>query len=178
MTGIPVLIYELPASSRICQADPNLFRRSFEPYEQINLRKPTSEPPRWDEPLAKNPFDVFRRSKKIQIALVLRYVQRPPTSEHGALVLISQPDFATLQPVHLSPSESELIPPEPKPSTPEPVFTTLKPVIVPSQRLCVTLLNLCIRLHLHLVIPLLNLCVRPHHHLCLPVIHKASKYRT
>ncbi|GFY04957.1 uncharacterized protein TNCV_2176131 [Trichonephila clavipes] len=35
MTNVPMLIYEFPSSSLRCRANPNLFRRSFEPFEQM-----------------------------------------------------------------------------------------------------------------------------------------------
>ncbi|GFU74865.1 uncharacterized protein TNCV_4961931 [Trichonephila clavipes] len=34
-THVPMLIYELPASSLECRAQPNVIRRSFEPYDQM-----------------------------------------------------------------------------------------------------------------------------------------------
>ncbi|GFT77576.1 hypothetical protein NPIL_60551 [Nephila pilipes] len=34
-TSVPVLIYELSPSSRISQAEPSLYRRSFQPYDQM-----------------------------------------------------------------------------------------------------------------------------------------------
>ncbi|GFS51626.1 uncharacterized protein TNCV_550221 [Trichonephila clavipes] len=34
-THVPMLIYELPASSLKCRAQPNVIRRSFEPYDQM-----------------------------------------------------------------------------------------------------------------------------------------------
>ncbi|GFU74737.1 hypothetical protein TNCV_2431271 [Trichonephila clavipes] len=34
-THVPMLIYEFPSSSLRCRANPNLFRRSFEPFDQM-----------------------------------------------------------------------------------------------------------------------------------------------
>ncbi|GFS80737.1 hypothetical protein TNCV_86561 [Trichonephila clavipes] len=39
-----MLIYEFPSSSLRCRANPNLFRRSFEPYEQILYNRMVLEP--------------------------------------------------------------------------------------------------------------------------------------
>ncbi|GFU12925.1 hypothetical protein NPIL_434391 [Nephila pilipes] len=48
-TNVPVLIYKLPPSSRRSQAEPNLYRRSFEPYDQmlyqITVMKPHTSYP-------------------------------------------------------------------------------------------------------------------------------------
>ncbi|GFT83582.1 uncharacterized protein NPIL_106621 [Nephila pilipes] len=43
-TNVPVLIYELPPSSRRSQAEPNLYRRSFEPYVQMLHHRTVMEP--------------------------------------------------------------------------------------------------------------------------------------
>ncbi|GFU28116.1 uncharacterized protein NPIL_187951 [Nephila pilipes] len=43
-TNVPVLIYELPPSSRRRQAEPNLYRRSFEPYDQMLYHRTVMEP--------------------------------------------------------------------------------------------------------------------------------------
>ncbi|GFT34121.1 uncharacterized protein NPIL_577261 [Nephila pilipes] len=43
-TNVPVLIYELPPSSRRSQAEPNLYRRSFEPYDQMLYHRTVMEP--------------------------------------------------------------------------------------------------------------------------------------
>ncbi|GFW99380.1 hypothetical protein TNCV_3006821 [Trichonephila clavipes] len=34
-TNVPMLIYKFPSSSLRCRANPNLFRRSFEPFDQM-----------------------------------------------------------------------------------------------------------------------------------------------
>ncbi|GFU27967.1 retrovirus-related Pol polyprotein from transposon 297 [Nephila pilipes] len=44
ITNVPVLIYELPPSSRRSQAEPNLYRRSFEPYDQMLYHRTVMEP--------------------------------------------------------------------------------------------------------------------------------------
>ncbi|GFS54431.1 uncharacterized protein TNCV_4809111 [Trichonephila clavipes] len=43
-TNIPMLIYEFPSSSLRCRANPNLFRRSFEPYDQMLYHRMVLEP--------------------------------------------------------------------------------------------------------------------------------------
>ncbi|GFU24396.1 uncharacterized protein NPIL_321271, partial [Nephila pilipes] len=43
-TNVPVLIYELPPSSRRSQAEPNLYRRSFEPYDQMLYHRTVMKP--------------------------------------------------------------------------------------------------------------------------------------
>ncbi|GFW95386.1 uncharacterized protein TNCV_2971081 [Trichonephila clavipes] len=43
-THVPMLIYELPASSLKCQAQPNVIRRSFEPYDQMLYHRAILEP--------------------------------------------------------------------------------------------------------------------------------------
>ncbi|GFS37342.1 hypothetical protein NPIL_415501 [Nephila pilipes] len=43
-TNVPVLIYELPPSSRRSQVEPNLYRRSFEPYDQMLYHWTVMEP--------------------------------------------------------------------------------------------------------------------------------------
>ncbi|GFU26678.1 retrovirus-related Pol polyprotein from transposon 297 [Nephila pilipes] len=43
-TKLPVLIYELPPSSRRSQAEPNLYQRSFEPYNQMLYHRTVIEP--------------------------------------------------------------------------------------------------------------------------------------
>ncbi|GFT58036.1 uncharacterized protein TNCV_722341 [Trichonephila clavipes] len=43
-THVPMLIYELPASSLKCRAQPNVIRRSFEPYDQMLYRRTIFEP--------------------------------------------------------------------------------------------------------------------------------------
>ncbi|GFS59483.1 uncharacterized protein NPIL_612281 [Nephila pilipes] len=43
-TNVPVLIYELPPSIRRSQAEPNLCRRSFEPYNQMLYYRTVMEP--------------------------------------------------------------------------------------------------------------------------------------
>ncbi|GFX93232.1 uncharacterized protein TNCV_4761111 [Trichonephila clavipes] len=44
LTHVPMLIYELPSSSLGCRANPNLFRRSFEPYDQMLYHRMVLEP--------------------------------------------------------------------------------------------------------------------------------------
>ncbi|GFT39762.1 hypothetical protein TNCV_4869361 [Trichonephila clavipes] len=44
-THVPMLIYELPASSLKCRAQPNVIRRSFEPYDQMLYHRTILEPP-------------------------------------------------------------------------------------------------------------------------------------
>ncbi|GFS97965.1 uncharacterized protein TNCV_2019031 [Trichonephila clavipes] len=43
-THVPMLIYELPASSLKCKAQPNVIRRSFEPYDQMLYHRTILEP--------------------------------------------------------------------------------------------------------------------------------------
>ncbi|GFS82678.1 uncharacterized protein NPIL_700871 [Nephila pilipes] len=43
-TNVPVLIYELPPSSRRSQAESNCYRRSFEPYDQMLYHRTVLEP--------------------------------------------------------------------------------------------------------------------------------------
>ncbi|GFS54587.1 uncharacterized protein TNCV_2749021 [Trichonephila clavipes] len=43
-TSVPMLIYEFPSSSLRCRANPNLFRRSFEPYDQMFYHRMVLEP--------------------------------------------------------------------------------------------------------------------------------------
>ncbi|GFW67207.1 uncharacterized protein TNCV_4032191 [Trichonephila clavipes] len=43
-THVPMLIYELPSSSLRCRANPNVFRRSFEPYDQMLYHRMVLEP--------------------------------------------------------------------------------------------------------------------------------------
>ncbi|GFV62621.1 uncharacterized protein TNCV_2528461 [Trichonephila clavipes] len=43
-THVPMLIYELPASSLKCRAQPNVIRRSFEPHDQILYHRTILEP--------------------------------------------------------------------------------------------------------------------------------------
>ncbi|GFX51502.1 uncharacterized protein TNCV_2277821 [Trichonephila clavipes] len=43
-TNVPMLIYEFPPSSLRCRANPNLFRRSFEPFDQILYHRMVLEP--------------------------------------------------------------------------------------------------------------------------------------
>ncbi|GFT30660.1 integrase catalytic domain-containing protein [Trichonephila clavipes] len=43
-TNVPILIYELPSSSLRCRANPNLFRRSFEPFDQMLYHRMVLEP--------------------------------------------------------------------------------------------------------------------------------------
>ncbi|GFV06471.1 uncharacterized protein TNCV_2947941 [Trichonephila clavipes] len=43
-THVPMLIYELPASSLKCRAQPNVIRRSFEPYDQMLYHRTILEP--------------------------------------------------------------------------------------------------------------------------------------
>ncbi|GFU20300.1 uncharacterized protein TNCV_3565211 [Trichonephila clavipes] len=43
-THIPMLIYELPASSLKCRAQPNVIRRSFEPHDQMLYHRTILEP--------------------------------------------------------------------------------------------------------------------------------------
>ncbi|GFW36774.1 uncharacterized protein TNCV_4348151 [Trichonephila clavipes] len=43
-THVPMLIYEFPSSSLRCRANPNLFRRSFEPFDQILYHRMVLEP--------------------------------------------------------------------------------------------------------------------------------------
>ncbi|GFW61982.1 uncharacterized protein TNCV_4670071 [Trichonephila clavipes] len=43
-THAPMFIYELPASSLKCQAQPNLIRRSFEPHDQMLYHRTILEP--------------------------------------------------------------------------------------------------------------------------------------
>ncbi|GFW07572.1 uncharacterized protein TNCV_3917051 [Trichonephila clavipes] len=43
-THVPMLIYKLPASSLKCRAQPNVFRRSFEPYDQMLYHRKILEP--------------------------------------------------------------------------------------------------------------------------------------
>ncbi|GFW70174.1 hypothetical protein TNCV_4467331 [Trichonephila clavipes] len=43
-TNVPMLIYELPASSLQCRAQTNVFRRSFEPYDQMLYHRMILEP--------------------------------------------------------------------------------------------------------------------------------------
>ncbi|GFU08773.1 integrase catalytic domain-containing protein [Trichonephila clavipes] len=44
MTHVPMLIYELPASSLKCRAQLNVIRRSFEPYNQMLYHRTILEP--------------------------------------------------------------------------------------------------------------------------------------
>ncbi|GFX71832.1 uncharacterized protein TNCV_2010691 [Trichonephila clavipes] len=44
MTHVPMLIYEFPSSSLRCRANPNLFRRSFEPFDQMLYLRMVLEP--------------------------------------------------------------------------------------------------------------------------------------
>ncbi|GFU66010.1 uncharacterized protein TNCV_129231 [Trichonephila clavipes] len=43
-THVPMLIYELPASSLKCRAQPNVIRRSFEPHDQMLYHRTILEP--------------------------------------------------------------------------------------------------------------------------------------
>ncbi|GFS80379.1 uncharacterized protein TNCV_3448111 [Trichonephila clavipes] len=43
-TNVPMLIYEFPSSSLRCRANHNLFRRSFEPYDQMLYHRMVLEP--------------------------------------------------------------------------------------------------------------------------------------
>ncbi|GFT38779.1 hypothetical protein TNCV_1499511 [Trichonephila clavipes] len=43
-TRVPMFIYELPASSLKYRAHPNVFRRSFEPYDQMFYHRTILEP--------------------------------------------------------------------------------------------------------------------------------------
>ncbi|GFW30195.1 uncharacterized protein TNCV_3067471 [Trichonephila clavipes] len=43
-THVPKLIYEFPSSSLRCRANPNLFRRSFEPFDQMLYHRMVLEP--------------------------------------------------------------------------------------------------------------------------------------
>ncbi|GFX33234.1 uncharacterized protein TNCV_2354031 [Trichonephila clavipes] len=43
-TNVPMLIYEFPSSSLRCRANPNLFRRSFESYDQMCYHRMVLEP--------------------------------------------------------------------------------------------------------------------------------------
>ncbi|GFX59330.1 uncharacterized protein TNCV_4632881 [Trichonephila clavipes] len=43
-TNIPMLIYQFPSSSLRCRANPNLFRRSFEPFDQMLYHRMVLEP--------------------------------------------------------------------------------------------------------------------------------------
>ncbi|GFV78787.1 uncharacterized protein TNCV_1718191 [Trichonephila clavipes] len=43
-TNVPMLIYEFPSSSLRCRANPSLFRRSFEPYDQMLYHRMVLEP--------------------------------------------------------------------------------------------------------------------------------------
>ncbi|GFU02132.1 uncharacterized protein TNCV_533401 [Trichonephila clavipes] len=43
-THVPMLIYELPESSVKCRAQPNVIRRSFEPYDQMLYHRTILEP--------------------------------------------------------------------------------------------------------------------------------------
>ncbi|GFV75382.1 hypothetical protein TNCV_1482281 [Trichonephila clavipes] len=43
-THVPMLIYEFPSSSLRCRANPNLFRRSFEPFHQMLYHRMVLEP--------------------------------------------------------------------------------------------------------------------------------------
>ncbi|GFS96525.1 uncharacterized protein TNCV_3943271 [Trichonephila clavipes] len=43
-THVPMLIYEFPSSSLRCRANPNLFRRNFEPYDQMLYHRMVLEP--------------------------------------------------------------------------------------------------------------------------------------
>ncbi|GFX21766.1 uncharacterized protein TNCV_547031 [Trichonephila clavipes] len=43
-TNVPMVLYEFPSSSLRCRANPNLFRRSFEPYDQILYHRMVLEP--------------------------------------------------------------------------------------------------------------------------------------
>ncbi|GFX23077.1 hypothetical protein TNCV_360911 [Trichonephila clavipes] len=43
-TNVPMLIYEFPSSSLRYRANPNLFRRSFKPYDQMLYHRMVLEP--------------------------------------------------------------------------------------------------------------------------------------
>ncbi|GFU39665.1 hypothetical protein TNCV_2802641 [Trichonephila clavipes] len=43
-THVPMLIYKLPASSLKCRAQPNAFRRSLEPYDQMLYHRTILDP--------------------------------------------------------------------------------------------------------------------------------------
>ncbi|GFS50586.1 uncharacterized protein TNCV_2042041 [Trichonephila clavipes] len=43
-THVPMLIYEFPSSSLRCRGNPNLFRRSFEPFDQMLYHRMVLEP--------------------------------------------------------------------------------------------------------------------------------------
>ncbi|GFV98923.1 integrase catalytic domain-containing protein, partial [Trichonephila clavipes] len=43
-THVPMLIYELPASSLKCRSQPNVIRRSFEPHDQMLYHRTILEP--------------------------------------------------------------------------------------------------------------------------------------
>ncbi|GFY29430.1 uncharacterized protein TNCV_2626011 [Trichonephila clavipes] len=43
-THVPMLIYEFPSSSLRCRGNPNLFRRSFAPYDQMLYHRMVLEP--------------------------------------------------------------------------------------------------------------------------------------
>ncbi|GFW11804.1 hypothetical protein TNCV_4100161 [Trichonephila clavipes] len=43
-TNVPLLIYDFPSSSLWCRANPNLFRRSFEPFDQMLNHRMVLEP--------------------------------------------------------------------------------------------------------------------------------------
>ncbi|GFT98853.1 uncharacterized protein TNCV_3792631 [Trichonephila clavipes] len=43
-TNVPMLIYEFPSTSLRCRTNPNLFRRSFEPFDQMLYHRMVLEP--------------------------------------------------------------------------------------------------------------------------------------
>ncbi|GFV19581.1 uncharacterized protein TNCV_478071 [Trichonephila clavipes] len=75
-THVPMLIYELPASSVGCRAQPNVYRRSFEPYDQMLYH-------RMDAPqLMEKGFHLgdFRQRKRFDQKA---YKLPPPTPAHA-----------------------------------------------------------------------------------------------
>ncbi|GFT92309.1 hypothetical protein TNCV_1835741 [Trichonephila clavipes] len=124
-TNVPMLIYEFPSSSLRCRANPNLFRRIFEPYDQMLYHRMVLEPHTAYQISAgtryillmvqKTVFETNKRSleKPGPFSKRNRVFIAPIVRPSVAPVLISRPctSLATPQPVSI-PESPELTTPQ------------------------------------------------------------------
>ncbi|GFT69778.1 hypothetical protein TNCV_3700561 [Trichonephila clavipes] len=145
-THVPMLIYEFPSSSLKCRANPNLFRRSFEPFDQMLYHRMVLEPhTAYPIPAGTphgewiSPGDFRQRKRFDQKA----YKLPPPTPAHVPAETHKRP--LEQQPKPLSKKKRVIITPIIRPSvpsvriikpstalsTPQPIHLTTSQILLP-----------------------------------------------
>ncbi|GFW59455.1 uncharacterized protein TNCV_1509001 [Trichonephila clavipes] len=133
---LPMLIYEFPSSSLRCRANPNLFRRSFEPFDQMLYHRMVLEPHTAYPIPAGTRYILLTVQKTMKRFDQKAYKLPPPTPAHVPAETHKRP--LEQQPKPLSKKKRVIITPIIRPSVPSvriikpsTALSTPQPVSIP-----------------------------------------------